>query len=167
MGRGPISAGAARAQTAVFGGKENDIQLWDLTTQGVMWKAKNVSNDKLSLRVPIYVTAVKYLGSDNAVASRIITGTGYKQIRIYDTKSKRQPVVDFSIGGEEAYRITALAPTPDGRAVYISDTTGGLFLWDIGTRKRINTLPGSYGATRDLQMDPDGNYIASVGLDRY
>ena len=55
--------GAARAQTAVFGGKENDIQLWDLTTQGVMWKAKNVSNDKLSLRVPIYVTAVKYLGA--------------------------------------------------------------------------------------------------------
>ena len=163
--RGPVEAGCGRGESAVFGGRENDIQLHNISTQDVLWKAKNVSNDKLSLRVPIYITAVKFLGED--ATNKIITGTGYKQIRVYDVKAKRCPVVNFEIGGEEAYRITSILPSPDEKTVYIADSTGGLYLYDIGMRRRIFTLKGNFGSIRDLKTDPDGQYLAAVGLDRY
>ena len=160
-----MEAGCGREDCAVFGGRENDIQLYNIDTQETFWKAKNVSNDKLSLRVPIYITAVKFLGEDNT--QKIITGTGYKQIRVYDVKAKRSPVIDFSIGGEEAYRVTSILPSPDEKTVYIADSTGGLYLFDIGMRRRMSTLKGNFGSIRDLKTDPDGQYLAAVGLDRY
>ena len=163
--RGPVEAGCGRKDSAVFGGRENDIQLFDINTHGVIWRAKNVSNDKLSLRVPIYITAVKFLGEDTT--NKIITGTGYKQIRVYDVKAKRSPVINFEIGGEEAYRITSILPSPDERTTYVADSTGGLYLFDIGMRRRISTLKGNFGSIRDLKTDPDSQYLAAVGLDRY
>ena len=163
--RDPVEAGCGREDCAVFGGRENDIQLFNINTQQILWKAKNVSNDKLSLRVPIYITAVKFLGETNT--NKIITGTGYKQIRVYDVKAKRSPVVNFDIGGEEAYRITSILPSSDEKTVYIADSTGGLYLFDMGMRRRISTLKGNFGSIRDLKTDPEGQYLAAVGLDRY
>ena len=115
---GPISAGATSKNAAAFGGRENDVQLWDISTQKNVWKGKNVPFDSLSLRVPIYITAIKFLGnSSDANGAKLITGTGYKQLRVYDTKARRQPVVSFDIGGEDAYRVTSILPSDDGRTV--------------------------------------------------
>ena len=47
-----------------IGGNENDLQLVDLETGNVVWKAKNVANDNLSLRVPIWITKLRFLNPD-------------------------------------------------------------------------------------------------------
>ena len=54
------------------GGKENDLKLWDLNNITCpIFQAKNVKNDWLNLRVPIWVTGTCFLHSD-----KVITCTG-------------------------------------------------------------------------------------------
>ena len=123
--RGPVDACASCERGAVFGGCENDLQMWDIETQQVVWKAKNVSNDKLRLRVPIWITAVGFIDDDSSSVSgaTIVSGTGYKQVRLYDTRVKRQPITSIDIG---EYRVTSIMPSKDceSHAVYVADTSG-------------------------------------------
>lgn len=48
------------------GGRENDIALYNLETQEAVFKGRNVANDFLNLRVPIWV-------ADMQVDSDLIT----------------------------------------------------------------------------------------------
>ena len=67
-----------------------------------IWAAKNVSHDNLHLRVPIWITDLKILGSKRESSpskAHIICGTGYKHLRVYDTlESSRQPVISIDTG---------------------------------------------------------------------
>lgn len=42
-----------------MGGRENDLALYDIETEEPVFKARNVPNDWLQLRVPIWVTDMK------------------------------------------------------------------------------------------------------------
>lgn len=74
-----------------------------------------VRNDTLDLHVPVWVTSLGFLPN---TGSRVITGTGYHQIRLYDTSAKKRPVlsVDF-----EDCPISALAVTNQDQWVCLSD----------------------------------------------
>ncbi|KAL3246881.1 hypothetical protein MRX96_057387 [Rhipicephalus microplus] len=75
------------------GGKENELKLWDLENlQKPVFVAKNVRNDFLDLRVPVWVTDMDFLKD----SEKIIAITGHHQVRVYDPNSRqRRPVVDF------------------------------------------------------------------------
>ena len=93
-----------------IGGKENDLKIYDLSspssfdafaggvntdTPTCVWRAKNVPHDNLSLRHPVWITDVKLrypvdCGNCSVNGAQLVTGTAYKQIRVYDTKAKRQ-----------------------------------------------------------------------------
>ena len=53
-------------------GKENDLQVWDINrafdnaAEGCVFRAKNVSNDKLELRVPVWVSGVAFQDGEDA-----------------------------------------------------------------------------------------------------
>ena len=50
------------------GGKENDLKLWDLTNiSAPIFQAKNVKNDWLNLRVPIWIMGTCFLHNNNVV----------------------------------------------------------------------------------------------------
>lgn len=70
----------ADARIVATGGKENDVQVWDLTggCSEPAFAAKNVRPDNLELRVPVWVTDVCFPvhGSSQLVASALRDGTG-------------------------------------------------------------------------------------------
>jgi hypothetical protein len=51
--KGPVGACATCKGGAVFGGAENDVVMYDISTQKSVWSARNVPYDTLRLRVPI------------------------------------------------------------------------------------------------------------------
>ena len=73
----------------ITGGKENDFTVWDLesivstaATAQSTFKAKNVKNDFLDLRVPIHITDLDFVKEN---ASQYVVGTMYHQAsKIYN-----------------------------------------------------------------------------------
>ena len=70
---------------------------------------QQVPNDFLDLQVPIWVTDLGFLPGQGS-QSRIAVGTGYHQVRLYDTKTQRRPVLSFDF---EESPISALSVTDD------------------------------------------------------
>ena len=70
-----------------------------------------VCPDKLGLRVPVWVNEVGFT-PDSGPQPVLVTGTGYGQVRLYDTRAQRRPLFSTEYGTEP---ITALDLTPDGR----------------------------------------------------
>jgi ribosome biogenesis protein NSA1 len=160
--RSPLSTCLYSSNIASFGGRENDIEQWDMNTNAVIWSAKNVPHDKLSLRVPIWITALDFLTLDKN-PNQIVSGTGYKHVRIYDTRVKRQPMLSMDIGD---FRVTSVKTLRENN-VYVSDCAGGLQLWDIRACRRMHTLRGSSGSIRCIDLDVSRSRICTVSLDRY
>jgi ribosome biogenesis protein NSA1 len=67
---------------------------------GEVWRAKNVANDELSLRVPVRNTSLAFLtpggdtkNTDNG--AHILAGTHIGAVRRYDTRAARKPVASW------------------------------------------------------------------------
>jgi hypothetical protein len=159
----------------LFGGKENDAKIYNIETQQMIWNALNVSQDKLHLRVPVWITAIAF--QQPYINNNIFyTGTAYKHIRMYDTKSSQRPVVSIDIGGD--YRISSICPsinssikddndTDSSRYLYVADTSGGLSLWDMRQQRRLHVMKSAAGSIRRMVTSDNGEYLACVGLDRF
>lgn len=70
------------------------------------------------------VAAIKFLNpsSDSPSSAQLVTGTGYKHVRLYDIKAGQQPSFSIDIGGD--YRVTSVQPTADGNALFVADCSG-------------------------------------------
>ncbi|RLN59459.1 hypothetical protein BBJ28_00005813 [Nothophytophthora sp. Chile5] len=147
------------------GGKEHDLNLWSLETQQVLFKAKNVTHDKLDMRVPVWVKDFRFLSTPgNSNGQRVIVGTGYRHVRIYDSNTKRRPVQQLDNFGE--HPINSLCVSPDETRVYVGDTAGNLDILDLRTFKHMGRCTGPVGSIRDIACHPTLPYVAAVGLDR-
>lgn len=146
-----------------FGGPENDITLWDYRNGGELsqvWAAQNVPHDKLHLRQPVFVSALCFLGEAKEAdrsslrlsealfftgenEEKIVSGTGYRQLRLYDPLAGRRPVLDLDVvqqtRGLGDYRITAICAggRDQPHAVFSGDAAGNLFLWDLRVSRRF------------------------------
>lgn len=92
-----------------FGGNENDLQIVRLySTENVensikeghfavenLFQAENVENDWLDMRVPIWITRILFRQAQKGY--RVVTGTKYGQIRVYDTTEGREPLGDYKV----------------------------------------------------------------------
>ncbi|KAI8903765.1 WD40-repeat-containing domain protein, partial [Gorgonomyces haynaldii] len=142
------------------GGDERDLCVWDLNSDlkeqmKPHWQAKNVKNDFLDMRVPIWITVIEWTGKDT-----LYTGTGYHQIRSYDMKQRR-PLHSFEIG---EHPIKALAVRE--KDVVCSDTTGQV--WSVDkTGKLLGSYRGIAGAVTQLQVSEKLKQLVTVGADRY
>eukprot|EP01031_Cornospumella_fuschlensis_P045145 gene45145-55223_t len=65
-------------KSLVIGGRENDVQIFDLERNECSWKARNVPHDKLNLRVPVWVSALDASPSD---PSLLAVGTAHRHLR--------------------------------------------------------------------------------------
>lgn len=171
-----------------FGGKENDLQLMDLATGAVVWKARNVANDFLSLRQPIFVNRLAFLHPETDSVSSgalVVVGTGHKQVRLYDTRvsSTKKPIVNLEVGD---YRVSGLVCESTGAGatdvkVGVGDTAGNMTIWDLSLGRRLWTLDGGNSSVRDMQFAPqevvvegggddvagvNAGVLCSIGLDR-
>ena len=153
-------------QTVIgVGGKEHDLNLWSLETQQVLFKAKNVTHDKLDMRVPVWIKDLRFLSvPGNSNGHRVVVGTGHRHVRIYDSSIKRRPVQELDNFGENP--IQSLCVSPDETRVYVGDTAGNLDILDLRTLKHMGRCIGPVGSIRDLACHPTLPYIVAVGLDR-
>ena len=118
------------------------------------------------LRVPIWVTDLRFIHEDNHISSgaTFVTGTAYKHLRLYDTRINQQPTLSVEL---MEYRITKLCVDSHHPSVYVGDASGELFCIDLRTFKRSHTLNSSGGSIRDLSISASGDYLLSVSLDRF
>lgn len=69
------------------------LRIFDINKDAISFKSKNVPNDELDLRVPIFDTDVVQENSNHNV---FYVSTAFGKIRTYDRKAKIQPVSDQS-----------------------------------------------------------------------
>ncbi|XP_006231062.1 WD repeat-containing protein 74 isoform X1 [Rattus norvegicus] len=119
-----------------------------------------VRNDWLDLRVPIWDQDIQFLPG----SQKLVTCTGYHQVRIYDPASpQRRPVLEATYG---EYPLTAMTLTPEGNSVIVGNTHGQLAEIDFRQGRLLGCLKGLAGSVRGLQCHPSKPLLASCGLDR-
>ena len=62
-----------------------------------------VPHDKLNLRQPVWVSAVKFLEPFHT----IVSGTAFHQVRLYDIRAQARPVLDLEVG---KHAVTCVQP---------------------------------------------------------
>ncbi|XP_071275712.1 LOW QUALITY PROTEIN: WD repeat-containing protein 74 [Agelaius tricolor] len=144
------------------GGKENGLKVWDLQRpQEPLFRAKNVRNDWLDLRVPVWDRDLQFLPG----SQRIVTCTGHGQVRLYDPSCpRRRPVLDAAFGEAP---LTALALPEGNTSVVVGSARGDVAVIDLRKGRVLRALKGFAGGVRGLQCHPRLPLVASVGLDRF
>ncbi|KAJ9063409.1 Ribosome biogenesis protein nsa1 (NOP7-associated protein 1), variant 2 [Entomophthora muscae] len=118
------------------GGKDLDLSLWDLSTLFLnpqdypkpLFTAKNVPNDKLDLRVPVWVMAAQFLTPTTKNSYRVVIATRYGQVRIYESAVKRQPIFNHQVFSTP---ILSLEVSADEKQAVISDNEGDLQVLEL------------------------------------
>ncbi|XP_039625287.1 WD repeat-containing protein 74 [Polypterus senegalus] len=144
------------------GGKENDLKIWDLQRpEEPVFKAKNVANDWLDLRVPVWIRDLQFLPESD----KVVTCTAYHQVRLYDPSLPlRRPVLETTF---EEYPLTALSLTSDSNSVVVGNTQGQVAVIDLRQGRLLRCLKGFAGSVRALQCHRSLPLVASCGLDRF
>ena len=151
-------------QKLIVGGKGqgNDVKMYDVETQKVIYKAKPPPPNWLRYRAPPYVSAVHYIpGTD---CREFLVGTGEHMLRRYDVREKRA-VMDVPVG---EWVITSLQMNHDQSVAYVANNHGNLFGFDMKTQKVAHKFKGHQGGIRQIAVHPeDDDLIVSAGLDRW
>ena len=185
-------------ETGVFayGGQENDVRIVRLfeadkgphlnykTEPEVLFTARNVRNDYLDLRVPIWITGILFLQSKSK-GYQFITTTRYGQMRLYDTVHGRRPILDRKLCDSP---IISLNHGETEEEIIITDTRNLVCKYSLvrclekafedptksssHTDKDSEPLTlGKYSAGANTGaiygVDIVEDYIATGGLDRY
>lgn len=178
------------------GGKENDLKIWDMknlsnTKKEPLFKAKNLPDNWVQLRQPVWVMSIDFLD-----AHRVAVGTAHNQIRVYDLASgMRKPIINILFGTDPViksnYPVTSLVALSNNRVI-AGNTTGNLQMFDVGkgnaikdtTSKCIKKYKGFQGTIKSIQsaslnhtivlknknkteITKEIDCVASCGLDRY
>ncbi|KAF9438513.1 WD repeat-containing protein 74 [Entomortierella beljakovae] len=154
--------------TAAPKGPDSRYKSKEVLEKGQIFKAKNVKNDFLDLRVPVWNTDFHFLKQDDI--SKIAVGTRNHQIRVYDTKSgARRPTMDAEVG---TMPVVALSNGNDDSEVVFSDTVTNVYSVDTKSGAVIAQYKGFTGvATALATFNPFGgesnsSHLVSVALDR-
>ena len=160
--KGPVSAavGVMNSVNFAFGGRENDLQVCDFSTQQEVFKARNVPHDKLDMRVPVWITGIASLPSSDSV---IATCTGYAQVRVYDIRAQRRPVKDLRLA--DWSHMTGIVSVDENNVV-VSDTQGHVSKLNLQTMRLEAKYKGFAGGVRSLDVHPDAPFLLAGGLDR-
>ncbi|WVN86743.1 uncharacterized protein L203_101915 [Cryptococcus depauperatus CBS 7841] len=132
-----------------LGGKEVDISIWDVERTfgsfdvamaehgakrkknvlevGQVWQAKNMPNNYLKLRPPIYHLALSWLDTPDA----LVSGTKMGTVRRFDTR-QRKPVADWKVAREGG--VACLVPGAQDE-LFFSDRSNYLGSLDLRTGK--------------------------------
>lgn len=177
-----------------YGGKENDLRIVRIFKSGkkltvlksveVLFAAKNVKNDHLDLRVPIWINKIRFLPLESSF--KLVTATNYGQLRIYDTDHGKKPLHDYQIGTNPLITLNFVGSNHD--EVVVSDNKNVVAKYSLTSIDKkafktnsatagdiIKSVPkllgkyqegGNTGAIFGVESFKD-EYLATGGLDRY
>nr|XP_006214975.1 WD repeat-containing protein 74 [Vicugna pacos] len=158
----------ARPNIVATGGKENALKVWDLQgSEEPVFRAKNVRNDWLDLRVPIWDQDIQFLPE----SQKLVTCTGYHQVRVYDPASpQRRPVLEATYG---EYPLTAMTLTPGGNSVIVGNTHGQLAEIDLRAScgldrvLRVHRIRNPRGLEHKVYLKSQLNCLLLSGRDNW
>lgn len=81
-----------------FGGLENDVKVFDLEKGEVTWRARNVKENSLCLRVPVRISQVQWATRLAPSRSLVMCATTDAKVRLYDVGAQRRPLFEMKIG---------------------------------------------------------------------
>ncbi len=157
------------------GGKQLDLRLYSLNEKKQIWKAKNVRNDWLNMPVPVWVSDMDFFkeekdGNTSSSYHKLVVGTGYSEIRIYDTRAGQKPVHFYklpNVENNDKPPFMSVCASEDGKSVFAGDTQGRVLRVDVGTGKVISKYKSFTGSVRRLQVHPTlHNVLLSISIDR-
>ncbi|KAK9369567.1 hypothetical protein V1509DRAFT_619842 [Lipomyces kononenkoae] len=101
-----------------------------------VWKAKNVKNDELDLRVPVWISDIRFLdvNRNSETDFRVVVSTRFGHVRVYETKYSRKPIVNVEVGD---HPLIALSPYINDHEIIYCDTNS--------TTARFNLINGRKG----------------------
>jgi ribosome biogenesis protein NSA1 len=104
--------------------KDTPISIYDLEKGDFSWRAKNVPNDELDLKVPIFDTDVAY---SKQSPNLFYTATGYGEIRTYDRKTRPRPMNDKKVFDR---KINRMVISNCENYLTVGDTVGHVYMLD-------------------------------------
>ncbi|EIN07389.1 hypothetical protein PUNSTDRAFT_89660 [Punctularia strigosozonata HHB-11173 SS5] len=128
---------------------------------GEVWRAKNVPNDSLNLRVPVHNTSFDFISSSGSSA-QIVCGTANGNMRRYDTRAARRPVADWK-GIAKVGGIRFLCNGVEEHEAFAADQ-GNLFSVDLRNGRVNYAYKGIAGAV--VCAAPCPGFLGSVAQDR-
>jgi hypothetical protein len=148
--QGPIADACIdprRADRLAFGGGENDVKVFDLEKGEVSWRAKNVRENNLCLRVPVLVNTLAWATELEPSRSLLLSGSSDGKIRLYDVGMQRRPLFELKIGhgtgqGSAGHTGTAdeLARPVNCSAVARAGIRSGGSAWSFFVGDTVGTL---------------------------
>ncbi|SMN22565.1 similar to Saccharomyces cerevisiae YGL111W NSA1 Constituent of 66S pre-ribosomal particles, involved in 60S ribosomal subunit biogenesis [Maudiozyma saulgeensis] len=173
-----------------YGGEENLVKLVQLSNNfkelTKIWEAKNVANDRLDMRVPVWPTGLKFLNpqdSDKIDSDKLnyqfVVVTHWSHLGIYQTQHGRKPLqyIDLLPKREPLARLEMVGDlTPTGNLKSSDINNFSLITTDLKKNvMRFNNkgrLITKFGKD-DIVGSPyfvktvNGKYVLQGGLDRY
>ena len=163
-----------------FGGKENDLQVWSSTQSLIdsddeeeedlwntftpFWKAKNVKNDELDLRVPIWISDIQFLQSDFAQEGfRLLTSTRHRQLRIYHTKAARRPIRSVELSEHPLSQL--LTTNPERTEAIFTDSHANIMHINLSKLAVIGSYKGFSGAVATIFVNEANGILVAGGID--
>ncbi|KAK9456383.1 hypothetical protein V1511DRAFT_278471 [Dipodascopsis uninucleata] len=148
-----------------------------------LWKAKNVKNDELDLRVPVWVSDIRFLdvNRESTTDWRIVVSTRFGHIRVYETKMSRKPIINVEVG---EHPLIALSPSMSDNDIIYCDTHSttarfsllncrkeGHYAGNAGSVLCLDSyFPAESNKTEDSTINSGQELtplLASGGLDRF
>ena len=146
--------------TVAVGGKEKELQLWSLATRKSVFTARNRPDDKLGLRVPVWISALSFFPDSDW---RIMTATAHRQIRLNDVRAQKRPTHEWTVGER---KFTAACILDENSAV-VGDTVGQVTVFDFKAGRVRCKLKGCAGAITTISPHPTENSVAVSSRDRF
>ncbi|KAI8086782.1 uncharacterized protein BX664DRAFT_165302 [Halteromyces radiatus] len=165
-----------------IGGKDIDVQIYDInkflkksskettkvtthprqnkkeTKLGLIYQAKNIKNDHLDLPQPVWIRDLQFM---NEEGTQVAVATHYHQIRLYDFKKARRPVLNVDVG---KLPLATLSVGIDYDHVIFTDTMTDVGMMNIRNGKVMAQLKGFSGATRATQIIPAASFNESSSM---
>lgn len=169
-----IHHGADNVDYVAYGGKETDLRVVKLPTledikkdnkkqPEIVFKAKNVSNSRLELRVPIHIKKLLFDKSSTPENFKIYTFTAWGDMRFYESSSGRKPRSSFLVLPKKAPVINSIWI---GDELVVCDNTGIVVKVNPLSGSQISKFKGQIGTTQALDNYND-SILATTGSDRY
>ena len=159
----------APSQRLALGGNERETTIYDIQSTKQLFKTKNLPPDPQTLLAPlVWHTCIQFMGDDG---NTFAVGTAHHQVRVYDTRVARRPVL-YTPDDLLEYRVTALChdKIQHEHELFVGDAAGTIVMLDLRSigRGTSKTTPLRYvgpgGSIRGLAVA--NNKLAAIGLDR-
>ncbi|KAJ8099309.1 hypothetical protein POJ06DRAFT_198699 [Lipomyces tetrasporus] len=127
-----------------------------------LWKAKNVKNDELDLRVPVWISDIRFLdvNRDSTSDFKLVVSTRFGHVRVYETKYSRKPIVNVEVGD---HPLIALSPYTSDTEIIYCDTNSTTARFNVINGRKGGHYSGAAGSILCLDsFFPDQESVSST-----